>query len=321
MTAPERQRVIVAGRDLTVSRLNRVLWPEEGLTKAALMEYLLAVAPVMLPHLRGRPLSVVRYPEGIKGESFYQKNCPPGAPDWVRTHTSEGTRYVLADEVATLVWLANQNAVEFHPWLALADTPHTPTACVIDLDPMPPAGFPEARRVAFWVKAVLDTLNLAAFPKLSGGRGIHIYIPTGTRADFDRSRAFAQWLSGFLAAQFPQEVTNARAVRRRGPRVYIDPLQNAAHKTVAAPYSPRARPGAPVSAPVTWEELEAAFPGDFTLLTMPERVRRLGDPFAPVLVLEQELPDPRELPPHPRSPAYQGRRDRSPAGSPGERGA
>lgn len=304
----ERLQVYIGGRILQVSHLDRVLWPRQGWRKADLMEYLVEVAPLLLPHLRNRPLTVVRYPDGVEGQGFYQKRCPSHAPSWIRTHRApsgeaghgagakESIEYILADEVATLIWLANHNAIELHPWLATADRPDYPLATVIDIDPMPPTGFTEARRTAFRIKELLDSLGLQGFPKLSGATGIHIYIPLDGKTTFRRSRAFAQWVADFLATHFPKEITNVRAVRRRGPRVYIDPLQNLPHKTIVAPYSPRALPVGSVSAPVTWEELADATPDEFTLKSMPRRLKQVGDLFQPVLQLRQTLPDPARLP-------------------------
>lgn len=299
----EKLKVHIDGRVLQVSNLQRVLWPSTGWRKADLMEYLVQVSPFLLPHLRDRPLTVVRYPDGVEGQGFYQKRCPSHAPPWIRTHRAppsrpgeEGIEYILADETATLVWLANHHAIDLHPWLATSQRPDHPLATVIDIDPMPPTGLAEARRAAFRVKELLDSLGLQGFPKLSGATGIHIYIPLDGKTTFRQSRAFAQWVADFLATHFSREITNIRAVRRRGPRVYIDPLQNLPHKTVAAPYSPRGLPAGSVSAPVTWEELADAEPGDFTLKSMPRRLNQVGDLFQPVLQLRQSLPHPGRLP-------------------------
>lgn len=296
----ERQAVRVEGRVFEVTHLDRVLWPAAGWTKADLIHYLMQVAPVMLPHLRERPLTVVRCPDGVEGQCFYQKNRPPHLPDWIPTHRSDegpdGTEYVLAHEPATLVWLANQNAVEFHPWLAPCTAPDFPAATVIDIDPMPPTGFAEARQVAFWVKELLDALGLFSVPKLSGASGVHIYVPLDGRTPFARSRDFARWVAAAIAHLYPEHATDIRSVKERGPRVYVDPLQNLPHKTIAAPYSPRALPHGAVSMPVTWDELARVETAAFTLKSAPERVRQRGDPFRPVLEVRQSIPDPARLP-------------------------
>ena len=246
----------VAGRRVTITHPQRLLWPEEGITKARLVQYYLAVAPLMLPHLAGRPLVLTRYPQGVRGPSFYQKECPPGAPPWVRTapiaHEERTIRYVLADGPATLAWLGNLAALEIHPWLSRAERPQHPDWAVIDLDPDPPSGFEEAREVAFVAREALERLGLQGVPKLSGATGIHLYVPLvpGVHTYRETSR-FVALIGQVLAQALPERVTAERAVRRRGGRVYVDPYQNLRGRTLVGPYSPRPGPGAPVAVPVT----------------------------------------------------------------------
>lgn len=290
------ERTVIEGRELELSNLGKVLWPEDGLTKAHFLAYLTAVGPYLLPHLRGRPLVVTRHPDGIHGEWFYQKDCPDHAPDWVRTFpywskdSRRWIRFVLCEDLATLIWLGNLACLELHPWLSRAASPLHPDHAVIDLDPAAPAGFEEAREVAFRMKPLLDALGLSAFPKLSGATGIHLYIPLEPRYTYPQVAAFVRALGDTLLRRHPERITLERTVARRAGRVYVDYLQNAPGKTLVGAYSPRSLPGAPVSCPVTWTELETAVPSDFTLTTVPARLGRLGDPFAALHGLGQTLP-------------------------------
>ena len=260
----------IGGREVTVSHPHRLLWPRERITKAQLVEYYLVVAPLMLPHLAGRPLVLTRYPQGVHGPSFYQKQCPQGAPAWVRTapiaHEERTVRYVLADSPATLAWLGNLAAIEIHPWLSRAESADRPDWAVIDLDPDPPSGFEEAREVAFVVRELLQRLGLQGVPKLSGATGIHIYVPLAPGAhSYRETSRFVALVGQILARALPDRVTAERAVARRGGKVYVDPYQNLRGKTLVGPYSPRPRPGAPVAVPVTWEELGTVRPEQLTL--------------------------------------------------------
>lgn len=282
-----------------LSNLDKVLWPDAGYTKADLIEYYAAVAPVLLPHLRNRPLSLTRHPTGIDGPSFYQKNKPQYAPAWIHSYSTgsvsgggpedAATRHIVADDVASLVWLANHGAIGIHPWLSTVTAPDKPDQIVIDLDPTPPTGFEEARNVAFVVRQLLEKMNLRSYPKVSGATGIHIYIPVAPVHSYTEAMRFARLVARIVAELIPAEATDERRVSRRGPRVYVDALQNLAGQTIVAPYSLRPLPGAPVSTPVTWEELLHCRPSEFTLATIPKRIARVGDLFAPVLTDEQDL--------------------------------
>ena len=288
----------VGGRRVTVTHPQRLLWPKEGITKARLVQYYLAVAPLMLPHLAGRPLVLTRYPQGVRGPSFYQKECPQGAPPWVRTvsiaHEERAVHYVLADAPATLAWLGNLAAIEIHPWLSRAESPDNPDWAVIDLDPDPPSGFEEARRVAFVVRELLEQLGLQGTPKLSGATGIHIYVALapGTYTYRETSR-FVALVGRILAQALPDQVTAERWVRRRGGKVYVDPYQNLRGKTLVGPYSPRPGPGAPVAVPVTWEQLRTARPEHFTLANaatwLAERLGAGSDPLLQAATNPQRL--------------------------------
>lgn len=270
MTArPRAAETNVAGRTLRLTNLDRVLWPDEGITKGDLIAYYVLVAPLMLPHLAGRPLVFTRYPAGIQGKSFYQKQAPAPRPPWIRTvrveHEERPIDYVLADEPATLAWLGNLAVVEVHPWMSREGQLDHPDIVVVDLDPDPPASFEDSREVAFWVKRALESLGLAGVPKLSGATGVHVCVPIQPRYTYRQTSRLVAMLGNALSRAFPARVTDARQVAHRHGRVYVDPYQNLRGKTVAGPYSPRPLPGAPVSVPLTWDELEHADPAAFSI--------------------------------------------------------
>lgn len=288
-----RQTVNIGGQRVTLTNLQKPLWPDAGLTKGDYIHYLLQVAPVLLPHLRGRPLVLTRYPNGTEGKWFYQKNTPATAPEWLQTwtdtHGERPIRYVICNDLQTLAWLGNQAAIELHPWYSLAAAPQRPTVAVIDLDPSEGTDFDDARELAFIVRRFLQELGLNAYPKTSGATGLHLYIPIAPVHTYDEVVAFTRRLSELVEKTVPNRATTERTVKDRTGRVYLDFLQNGRGKTLASAYAPRPRAGAPVSAPLTWSELETAYPGDFTLRTVPERVQAVGDVFAPVLAGGQTL--------------------------------
>ena len=282
-----RLRVQVAGRELEVSHLDRLLWPDAGLTKADLIDYLVRMAPYLLPHLRDRPLVCTRYPDGADAEGFYQKDAPPGTPPWVRTwpyRTREGRtiRFLLADEPATLAWLGQQAAIEIHPWLSTIRHPDRPDWVVFDLDPGPRATFAMVVEVGRVVRHVLAALGLEAYAKTSGATGLHVFVPVIPEHPYPVITAFARRVAAVVQRLRPTLVTTVRAVARRPPAaVYLDVLQNGMGKTLVMVYGPRPRPGAPVSMPVTWQELERGVePTAWTLRTAPGRLRALGDLWA-----------------------------------------
>jgi bifunctional non-homologous end joining protein LigD len=272
---------------IEVRNPDKVLWPDPGYTKADYLAYLLAVAPALLPHLRGRPLVLTRYPDGCGGVSFYQKNLPPEAPAWLPAfpyrHRERTIRYLLCHDEACLLWLGAQAALEFHPWLSRVERPESPDLMAIDLDPMAPAGFDDARAVAAVVRDLLDRVGLRGYPKTSGATGIHILVPIAPRYPYRRVAEAVRRIGLALLRLWPRRVTLERAVSRRSGRVYVDYLQNAPGKTLVGVYCPRPLPGAPVSAPFRWSELATVRPEAFTLATVPERLARHGDLFAGAL--------------------------------------
>ncbi len=294
MSRSTRQLLEVEGRRVNFSNLDKTFWPAAGYTKADLISYLLAVSPVLLPHLARRPLVVTRYPEGIEGPTFYQKNLPAHAPEWITTypyyapHADRVIQFVVCREPATLAWLAQEGAIELHPWLSSVETPEYPDFAIFDLDPSPPATFRDVVEVAFWVKNVLREMGLEAFPKTSGATGLHLYVPIENRYPYPTVAGWVGDVADLIHQTFPGRTTRERRVARR-LGVYIDHLQNVMGKTIASVYSPRPQPLGTVSTPVTWEELPFVHPTSFTISNVPDRTRRVGDLFAPVLDYRQKL--------------------------------
>jgi bifunctional non-homologous end joining protein LigD len=281
---------------IPVKNIDKVFWPKEGYTKADLMRYYALVWPYLGPHLQNRPVSLVRYPEGINGAFFYQKDVP-NPPPWVETYAVESTdrmiQYALINNLETLIWSVNLGCIEVHPWLARKNQLERPDYLIFDLDPMEPATFADTVRIATTIRLLLRELKLVAFPKISGATGIHIYLPVQPIYSFHQTSTFVKKIGEIIIGAFPTLATNERKVTHRGGKVYIDHLQNLAGKTIASVYSIRPFAGAPASLPVTWDELPDSHPAVFTLKTAPERLQKMGDLFQPLLSLRQSLP--REL--------------------------
>jgi bifunctional non-homologous end joining protein LigD len=266
-----------------VKNLDKVFWPDSGQTKGDLLEYLDAASPYLLPFLRDRPLTVIRYPDGIGGPSFYQKNTPKYAPDWVKTVKlpSPGSQrgevsYTLCNSKRTLMWLANQASIEFHPWLSRVDRIEQPDFLVFDLDP-PPGQFEVAVDVAFVAREVLAEAGLSAVPKTSGSKGVHLYVPLQRRHDYGIVRRAAADLAARIEEAVPDMATSEFRIAKRGGRLFLDVGRNAPGAHIVAPYSPRAREGATVSFPVAWEDLKKVRPQDFTIKNVPGILGKRGD--------------------------------------------
>ncbi|HZZ83069.1 MAG TPA: non-homologous end-joining DNA ligase [Anaeromyxobacteraceae bacterium] len=302
----------VEGRRLRLSNLDKVFYPATGFTKGQVIDYYTRVAPVLLPHLRGRPLTLKRYPEGVNGPFFYEKRCPPHRPRWVHTEPvwSEGNQedihFCVADEVATLIWAANIADLELHTSLSLARTIAHPTMMVFDLDPGPPAGLLECCEVALLLRGLFAELGLEAWPKTSGSKGLQLYVPLNGRAMiYDRTKAFARAAAELLEQRRPELVVSSMKKSLRTGKVLVDWSQNDPHKTTVCVYSLRARERPTVSTPLSWDEVEGASrerrPESlaFEAAAVLSRVEARGDLFAPVLTLRQELPALAE-PPAPR---------------------
>jgi bifunctional non-homologous end joining protein LigD len=266
-----------------VKNLDKVFWPDSGRTKGDLLKYLDAVGSYLVPFLRDRPLTVIRYPDGLDGPSFYQKNTPKYAPEWVKTAKlpSPGSRqgevgYTLCNSKRTLMWLANQASIEFHPWLSRIDRIERPDFLVFDLDP-PADGFKVAVDVAFIARDVLAEAGLRAVPKTSGSKGVHLYVPIQRRYDYEVVRRAAANIASRIEEAAPDVATSEFRIAKRGGRLFLDIGRNAPGAHIVAPYSPRARKGATVSFPVDWKDLQAISPQDFTIATVPDILRKRGD--------------------------------------------
>ncbi|WP_396656629.1 non-homologous end-joining DNA ligase [Microbacterium sp.] len=290
--ASERITLTVPGphgdREVGLSSPDRVLWPELGITKRELAEYLIAVAEPFLNANGNRPVSLQRYPDGIEGESFFSKNPPKGAPDFVEAVTvtyNSGRRHpqLVLTEIASAVWAAQMNTVVFHPWASLADNTDNPVELRIDLDPPDASGFAEAAAVAPVLREVLAEAGLEAYLKTSGSRGIHVFCPIVPEWEFLDVRHAVIAAGRELERRLPDQVTMNWWKEERGDRVFIDFNQANRDRTMAGAYSPRALPGATVSAPLEWDELADADPAAFTVRSMPARLAEHGDPWAGLL--------------------------------------
>ncbi|MEZ5065929.1 MAG: non-homologous end-joining DNA ligase [bacterium] len=288
-------------RSVETSREDKILFPAAGLTKGALIDYHERIAEHLLPHVRERALVLRRFPDGIRAEGFYQKQVGDHFPDWIATvpvdvDTATGKQELtVARGKATLAYLANQATVSLHPWLSRRDRLRHPDLLVVDIDP-PGRAFEPARRAALRVRDLFEELGVVSFPKLTGSRGVHVVAPLDRSDDFDAVRAFARAAMDFLASRHDAELTTEQRKGRRGGRVYLDVARNAYGQTAVAPWSVRARSGAPVAAPVAWEDLEHPGIGarDFTVKNVFRRIARRADPWAGIRRRARSLRAPRE---------------------------
>ena len=292
----------IEGHHVPVSNVQKVLYPETGFTKGDLVQYYVDLGPVLLPHLKDRALTMKRYPDGVGKFFFYEKNCPSYRPKWVRTapvysHGRGATmHYCLANNLASLVWMAGLADLELHTSLALKSRIEQPTVMVFDLDPGEGRHAVHCAQVAFWLKEKLAALQLASFPKTSGSKGLQLYVPLNTRVHFDQTKSLAKTLGETLVAEHPESVVTKMLKSLRKNKVLIDWSQNDQHKTTVCVYSLRATPRPQVSTPLTWRELERLWKrGDpdafrFSPDDIRRRVAQHGDLFEPVLSLKQKLP-------------------------------
>lgn len=283
-------------REVRITNIDKVLFPDDGYTKGDLINYYWRAAPLMLPFLKDRPIVMQRVPDGIYEEAFYEKQAPKGRPEWVSTvpvPSDSGRRtvdYVVVDDVATLVWLAQIASVECHAWTSRWPRLDEPDFAVMDLDPHEPVSFEDVRNVAKLLKVVLDRFDLRAFPKTSGGAGLQIFIPITPGHSYAEVRQFCSGVGRLIQHAYPEKVTLEPSKLRRKGKVFIDANQNSAGKTLVAPYSVRPYPLATVSAPLSWEELDEEFyPEAFTIETIFDRITEIGDPFRPALSVKQDL--------------------------------
>jgi DNA ligase D len=284
----------LAGREVRITSPGKVLFSTRGETKLDLVRYYAKVSEPLLRAMGGRPVLMQRFPKGAGGPNFFQKRVPDNAPDWLETTTVEtvnGTpsRALVAADAAHVAWAVNLTCLGFHVWPHRADDPEHADELRLDLDPQPGTGFPEARAAAWELKALLDELGMAGFPKTTGNRGLHVYVRLQPRWDSYAVRSAAVAAARELERRRPDILTAAWWKEERGKRIFVDYNQNAPHKTVFGAWSVRARAGAPVSTPLRWEELDDADPDELTLATVPERLARDGDPWGAIDDAPQSL--------------------------------
>jgi DNA ligase D len=272
-------------RELRISSPGRVLWPKLGLSKLDLARYIVDVGDAFLAANGGRPVTLQRFSDTVDGEQFYSKNPPKGAPDFVRSVTvvypsGRSHPQLVMDEVAAAVWAVQMNTVVFHPWASRAGNPDNPDQLRIDLDPQPGTGFADAIPAALELRSVLAEAGLTAYIKTSGSRGLHVFAPIEATREFLEVRHAVIAAARELERRMPDKVTTAWWKEERGTRVFVDFNQANRDRTIAGAYSPRALPDATVSCPIGWDELEGASPDDFTVLTVPLRLKESGDPWA-----------------------------------------
>jgi bifunctional non-homologous end joining protein LigD len=294
--------VEIGGRQLKLTNLDKVLYPATGFTKGQVIDYYARIAPVLVPHLAGKALTLKRYPDGVNAQPFFEKNATKHRPEWVKTAPiwSEGNQrnvnYILANDLATLVWVANLAAIELHPSLSLASDIMCPRSIVFDLDPGPPANIVQCCQVAVWLRAIFEHFELQSFPKTSGSKGMQIYVPLNTKTSYDETKPFAHALARLLEDQHRDLVVSDMKKAIRANKIFVDWSQNDEHKTTISVYSLRARERPTVSTPITWDEVERTLKKkDVSLLVFEshqtlERVEKMGDLFGPLLTLKQKLP-------------------------------
>lgn len=281
----------IDGKTMTITHPDKPLWPEKGIDKIHYLQYLRNMSRYMLPFLSERELTVIRYPHGVNGERFFQKNCPDYAPDFIRTHVSNGVNYIVCSDLVTLMWLGNQLAFELHvPFQTIDST--KPSEIVFDLDPPSRDQFNLAVEAAWIIKDILAKLKLISFVKTSGNKGLQIYIPLPDDTfSYEETRKFTQFVADFLTAKEPDWFTTERLKKNRGNRLYVDYVQHAEGKTIVAPYSVRGNEEALVATPIGWEEVKADLrPEQFPIDAIEERVRKNGCPFAEFFQAKSKQP-------------------------------
>jgi bifunctional non-homologous end joining protein LigD len=279
----------VEGRQIDVSNPEKLLWPEAGISKEIYISSMMELAPYILPYSRGRLLTTIRYPDGIHGESFYQKSCPEYAPEWVKTSAYGEVRYILLDSLPTLIWLATQAALEFHVTFNTAEREDYPTYLVFDLDPSKGQKFEDVIEVALRIHETLEALSVKSFVKTSGATGLQIYLPVNARYHYTQARQINEFFGRYFSQKYPNLITIERIVKNRGKKLYFDYLQMWYGKTIAAAYSPRATEKASISMPIGWDDLKSVKPEDFTLLNAAKLLAGTGDRFRGMFETDQSL--------------------------------
>ncbi|MDA8227221.1 MAG: non-homologous end-joining DNA ligase [Desulfitobacterium hafniense] len=278
----ETVQVSVDGKVLSLGNIDKVYFPEAKITKGELIGYYTEMAPLIIPHLDKSPFVMVRYPNGIYEEFFYQKECPPYAPEWVTRYSDpdskSGLTYVVCDKLPTLIYLINLGCIEIHAWASTVYSPDNPEWAVFDLDPDPPSGYQDALRVARWIGDILNELKIKFLVKTSGSKGIHILVPLIPRYNYEQVQRGVEGICRFLLKQRPDECTMERSVKNRQGKVYLDYLQNGRGRTMAGIYSVRPNPLGMVSTPLLWEEvLNGVNPEDYQIRNFSKRLQLVGD--------------------------------------------
>ena len=295
-----KQNLDVDGTKVDVTNLDKIFYPKAGFTKGDVIDYYVRISPVLLPHLKDRPITLKRYPDGVEGIFFYEKKCPDHRPKWVKTTKvtkSEGgeINYCVINDLPSLVWAANLADLELHTFLHKAPSIRRPTAIAFDLDPGPPADIVLCCKVGLWLKGIFEALKMESFAKTSGSKGLQVYIPIHGAVTYEKTKAFAHAIAELLESQSPETVVSKMQKSLRSGKVLVDWSQNDDHKTTVNVYSLRAKDYPTVSTPVTWEEVEAVVGSknpalSFRSKDVLKRVEKMGDLFAPVLTLKQKLP-------------------------------
>jgi bifunctional non-homologous end joining protein LigD len=285
----KKYAIEVEGRTIEVSNPEKMLWPEAGITKTSYISSMLELAPYILPYANGRQLTTIRYPDGIHGQSFFQKDCPEYAPEWVNTALSGDIRYIVLDSLPTLIWLVTQAALEFHVTFNTIDREDYPTYIVFDLDPSEGQNFEDVIEVGLIIHETLEALSIKSFVKTSGATGLQVYIPVNGRYDYDTARQINEFFGRYFSQKYPNLITIERIVKNRGKKLYFDYLQMWRSKTIATAYAPRANEKASISMPIDWSDLTGLKPGDFTLLNSAKLLDEIGDRFKGLFELEQNL--------------------------------
>jgi bifunctional non-homologous end joining protein LigD len=296
-----KQSLDIDGTKVDVTNLQKIFYPKPGFTKGDVIDYYVRISPVLLPHLKERPITLKRYPDGVEGFFFYEKKCPAHRPKWIKTTKvgkSEGgeINYCVINDLPSLVWAANLADLELHTFLHKAPAIRRPTALAFDLDPGPPADIVLCCQVGLWLKGVFDALKMESFAKTSGSKGLQVYVPINSAVTYDKTKAFSHATAELLESRSPEMVVSKMQKSLRSGKVLVDWSQNDDHKTTVNVYSLRAKDYPTVSTPVTWEEVEAtvrrrnATSLSFDSKEVLKRVQKMGDLFAPVLSLKQKLP-------------------------------
>jgi bifunctional non-homologous end joining protein LigD len=277
-------KINVQGMDVHITNPDKVLWPKYGISKVEYLQKLIILSKYLMNHCENRLITTIRFPDGVNKKSFFQKNIPDYAPEWIETTSENGTEFILLNSLPVLMWLGNQAAIEMHIPFNTVDKKSYPTSLIFDLDPSEGQIFEEVVQVALKIRETMETLGIQTFIKTSGATGLQIYIPIGQKYDYPLARKVNAFFGQYFSEKYPELITIERSVQKRNKKLYFDYLQMWEGKTIIAPYSPRATEEATVATPILWEELEKGIqPKDFNLMNIEKRLEAKGDLFAPLL--------------------------------------